>query len=269
MENTNFNADNNSNLYEKPKVDNTKLIYSNLSDNPFHNPFENLNDNPFNEQSIRIGFRNKVLGIVSIQMLFTVGICALFMENHKMNELMNGPHKTALYILATIATFVTLFVMMCVPKYRYHYPHNYILLTLFTASLSYTVALVCIQYQTYSVIYAGIATCVVCFGLIIYAIKTNNDFTTMGAGLSSALVILIVMGIIGSFIRDSVYNFVYSGLGAFIFSLYLIYDIQMVSSGNHKYELSPDDYIMGAIAIYLDIINIFLDILNLVGARRD
>ena len=75
------------------------------------------------------------------------------------------------------------------------------------------------------------------------------------------------MGIIQFFLNDSVYNFVYSGLGAFIFSLYLIYDVQLISSGNHKNELSPDDYIYGALSIYLDIINLFLYILEFLTSK--
>ncbi len=235
-------------------------------DSPFYNT---PNINKFDDRNIRIGFRNKVLGIVSIQLLCMIGICALFMENTKMKDLMNGPHQTLLYITAVICTFATLILIMCNERFRYHYPENYVMLALFTASLSYTVALVCTQYQTNTVLYAATATIGVCVVLIIYAIRTKNDFTMIGGGLASALSILIILGFIGLFVHDSIYNYIYSGFGAFLFSLYLIYDVQMVSSGNHKYKLEPDDYIMGAIAIYLDIVNIFIDLLNMTNSRND
>ena len=43
---------------------------------------------------------------------------------------------------------------------------------------------------------------------------------------------------------------------------------QMMMGGNHKYSISPEEYIFAAIAIYLDILNIFLYILRIVGAAK-
>ena len=41
------------------------------------------------------------------------------------------------------------------------------------------------------------------------------------------------------------------GIGAFVFSLYLIYDTQMMMGGKHKYALDPEEYIFAALNIYL------------------
>ena len=43
---------------------------------------------------------------------------------------------------------------------------------------------------------------------------------------------------------------------------------QMMMGGNHKFSISPEEYIFAAIAIYLDILNLFLHILKLVAAAR-
>ena len=42
----------------------------------------------------------------------------------------------------------------------------------------------------------------------------------------------------------------------------------MMMGGSHKYSVSPEEYIFAAIAIYLDIINIFLYILKIVAAAK-
>ena len=42
----------------------------------------------------------------------------------------------------------------------------------------------------------------------------------------------------------------------------------MMMGGNHKFSISPEEYIFAAIAIYLDILNLFLHILKLVAAAR-
>jgi len=38
--------------------------------------------------------------------------------------------------------------------------------------------------------------------------------------------------------------------------------------GKHKYSLSPEEYVFAALSLYLDIINMFLYILSIVGAAR-
>jgi len=49
---------------------------------------------------------------------------------------------------------------------------------------------------------------------------------------------------------------------------YLVFDTQMMLGGKHKYSLSPEEYIFAALNLYLDIVNMFLYILNIVGRAR-
>ena len=56
--------------------------------------------------------------------------------------------------------------------------------------------------------------------------------------------------------------------GAVVFSLYLVYDTQLLMGGKHKYSISPEEYVFAALSIYLDVINIFLYILMIVGGAR-
>ena len=58
---------------------------------------------------------------------------------------------------------------------------------------------------------------------------------------------------------------VVSVIGAVIFSLYLLYDLQMLMGGKTQ-ELSPDEYIFASMTIYLDVIQIFLNILQALQA---
>ena len=56
--------------------------------------------------------------------------------------------------------------------------------------------------------------------------------------------------------------------GALIFSCYLLYDTQLMMGGKHAYSLSPEEYIFASLNIYLDVINLFLYILMIVGGSR-
>ena len=57
----------------------------------------------------------------------------------------------------------------------------------------------------------------------------------------------------------------YGSLGALVFSLYIVYDTQMMMGGRHKYSLSPEEYIFAALNLYLDFIQLFRYILIIVG----
>lgn len=50
---------------------------------------------------------------------------------------------------------------------------------------------------------------------------------------------------------------------------YLVFDTQMMLGGKHKYSLSPEEYVFAALNLYLDIINLFLFILSIIGQARN
>lgn len=62
-------------------------------------------------------------------------------------------------------------------------------------------------------------------------------------------------------------NLVYACLGALLFSAYLVYDTQLMMGGKHKYSISPEEYVFAALNLYLDIVQIFLYILQIIGSR--
>ena len=91
----------------------------------------------------------------------------------------------------------------------------------------------------------------------------------MGGILVCLLMGLMIFGIVMIFVPYSKYmQMVYGGAGAILFSFYLVYDTQMMMGGDHKYSISPEEYVFAALALYLDIINIFLYVLRFVGAVR-
>ncbi|CAJ1445306.1 unnamed protein product [Effrenium voratum] len=104
------------------------------------------------------------------------------------------------------------------------------------------------------------------------------DFTGFMPYLFSALMVLFFFGLalsIASWCGAAgsgafkVLNLVYAGLGALIFSFYIILDTQLIVGGKHnKHRFSIDDYCMAAINIYVDIIQLFLFLLELFGNRR-
>lgn len=112
-------------------------------------------------------------------------------------------------------------------------------------------------------------TAALCLGLTLFAFQTKWDFTVMGGVLFVAVLLLMLIGIVSIFVRGKTMTMVYASLGALIFSVYLIYDTQLMMGGKHKYSISPEEYIFAALNLYLDIVNIFMYILTIIGALRD
>ena len=116
--------------------------------------------------------------------------------------------------------------------------------------------------------------------------QTKIDFTLCRGVLAVVFLVFFMFGlgiaILPLFgVNIEILHLVYSAIGVLLFSVYLIYDTQVVDNqqssplnsqmmmgGNHKFSISPEEYIFAAIAIYLDILNLFLHILKLVAAAR-
>ena len=141
-------------------------------------------------------------------------------------------------------------------------PTNYILLLIFTLCESFLVAAVCVFTTPKIVFMATVFTLALCISLTIYAMTTDEDFTICGGLLFVCLIVLVVAGIFLIFTDNNVVHIFFCMLGIILFSIYLIYDTQLIVGGK-RYEFSIDDYIIGALSLYLDIINIFLYIIEI------
>ena len=64
---------------------------------------------------------------------------------------------------------------------------------------------------------------------------------------------------------SALYNF-YCVIWAIIYGLYLVYDTQLIAGGK-RFELSMDDYIIGALILYIDIVGLFLKLLQLLSRK--
>ena len=106
---------------------------------------------------------------------------------------------------------------------------------------------------------ALLLTAVAVGGLSLFAANTAKDFSFMGKFLVIALIIMIVAGLINIFLGSPLLQVILAAAGAIIFSGFILYDTQNLLRGNFS---SP---IEAAIALYLDILNLFISILQLLG----
>ena len=130
--------------------------------------------------------------------------------------------------------------------------------------MSYLLSFTTINYDTGTIFLAICTTISISIALSIYAIQTKYDFTNIGAYLVVLVVGLIVATIINIFIQNTIFTKIIATIGIIIFSCFIVYDVQLIVGGKHRrYSYDIDDYIFATINIYLDIINLFLYILEL------
>ena len=168
-------------------------------------------------------------------------------------------------ILAIIGNFSTLCALVCC-GFDQKVPTNYILLTIFTACEGFLVGIICLRYDFHTVVEAVLLTASVCVAITVYAMTTKTDFTVFGPLLFIVLFVFATASLLGALFGFT-NNLFFSAIGVFIFSFYLLIDTQMIIGGKRRYKMSEDSYILAAMALYLDIINIFIYILQILGDR--
>ena len=226
--------------------------------------------NPFENKDIRKGFIRKVYTLLSLQLLFTFGVGILMNFTNGSKQFIMSEGGQALAWISIVGMFGIIIGLACNQNAARSYPCNYILLSLFTIFSSYLVGSTTLYYDTKAVLIASGLTLLITFSLTLFACQTKYDFTDKGGYLLSCLIGLIVMGILNIFIQNSVLEIVIASFGAIIFSCYIVYDTQLIVGGAHtKYQYDIDDYVFAAITLYLDIVNLFLYLLSLIGGRRE
>ncbi|KAB1218121.1 BI1-like protein [Morella rubra] len=165
----------------------------------------------------------------------------------------------------TLSCTCLLYIVLC-PLYCYHkrHPLNTFLLMLFTISIALIIGLACAFTKGKIILEAAILTSVVVVSLTLYtfwAVKRGHDFSFLGPFLFASLLMLICFGLIQIFFPlGKITTAIYSGLAALLFCGYIVYD-----TNNLIKRFSYDDYVWASVSLYLDIINLFLSLLTLLG----
>uniref|UniRef100_A0A1I8FNY9 LFG1 protein n=1 Tax=Macrostomum lignano TaxID=282301 RepID=A0A1I8FNY9_9PLAT len=145
-------------------------------------------------------------------------------------------HTNLLFYYISFGLFIVVYlVIMCCKSVRRRFPCNMICLSIFTLAFSYMTG-----YRFHHVLRRLIL--VISLVFILFALACSISYAVVGA--------------------SRLLDCVYGGVGALVFSIFLVYDTQQVVGGR-KYELSPEEYVSGAMQLYLDVVYIFIYLLPL------
>ena len=112
------------------------------------------------------------------------------------------------------------------------------------------------------------------FGIMaIYGMTTKSDLTSMGKFLFMGLIGIVISSIVNFFLGSSILQLAISAIGVIVFTGLTAHDTQkilhMYQSGDAYSETGTKKAILGALMLYLDLINLFIFLLQIMGQRKD
>lgn len=96
-------------------------------------------------------------------------------------------------------------------------------------------------------------------GLSMFAMNTKRDFTVMGKMLFIALIVIVAASLINIFLGSPIMQLVIASISSILFSAFILYDTQKIIKGHYETPIE------GAIALYLDFLNLFVSLLQILG----
>ncbi|EDW29361.1 GL18462 [Drosophila persimilis] len=196
-------------------------------------------------------------------LLATTAILAIFVTNEDAKSWL---YRNSWIVIVAIAATLVILIMCCYCPFLFRKkPINYILLMIFVAGESILISFISMRYLPSQVLMAIGYTALLVVALALFARFAPCDFTGCGPYLLIFCLVLFVMAIVMFFYRSFWLLILFCSLGILVFSLYLVVDIQMMIGGKHKNQYDEEDYILAALSIYIDIIQLFYYILLLLG----
>ncbi|OUM51648.1 hypothetical protein BVG19_g762 [[Candida] boidinii] len=210
---------------------------------------------------IRHLFIRKVYTLVSLQLLFTLISGFIISVNDPVKQFCIN--NIWLIKVSSIGSMVFLGLAYWKPR---SYSWNLLSLVGFTLCESYLVGLGSAIRDSQVVIEAVLITMFVFIGLTAFSFQTNYDFTQWQSRAVGALFFLIGLGFFGMFISKSngLFELVHGIIGAIIFLIFIAIDTQRIMRRYH-----PEEEVPATIALYVDILNLFIKVLDVANNREN
>ncbi len=201
----------------------------------------------------------RTYGLVFLGVLVTMlGSAFAFTQPTLMNAVLQHPF---------ITFFCSFIPLMMAQRAARDFPKNIILTLIFTFIEGIWIAPILAITERNApgaVVSAGVLTLVAFGGLTLYALLSRRDFSAWGGFFMIGLLVLFVAMLINAFVASAAAGVWLSTIGVLIFSGLLVFDTwRILRSG----MFGQDDYVIAAVQIYLDLLNMFLMILSLLGNR--
>ena len=149
-----------------------------------------------------------------------------------------------------------------------------IMFLIYSALNGATLSVILLLYTATSVAGAFIIAAGMFAAMAVYGTVTKKDLSSMGSFMFMGLIGMIIASVVNIFMGSAMISWVISAVGVIVFTGLTAYDVQKISAYGAGGIMESGESairkgaIMGALALYLDFINLFLSLLRLMGDRR-
>ncbi|XP_050436132.1 protein lifeguard 4-like [Adelges cooleyi] len=231
------------------------MIYTNASSDKTTTLYHLLESEETEKQPLRIcqAFSKKVFTLLILQLCSynVMGFFCLFTPKIRF-FIYNFDYMVSITLVLNVIILIVLHMK------RKNYPTNLVLLIIFTVVEACSVGIVVTSFDLFSLLQTLLLTLVAMTTITLYIGQTNKVCLSLTEYFILLIITIFSAGVMAQILLGSTtYELLFSSIGALLFSMFLIHDIQRL-----MWKLHPDDYVFGTISLYFDVINIIPNILN-------
>jgi len=142
----------------------------------------------------------------------------------------------------------------------------------YAASVGLMISSIFIVYSGISIAKTFFITAAAFAGLSLYGYTTKRSLSAMGSFMVMGLIGLIIAMVVNIFLQSAMMDFIISCVGVLIFAGLTAWDTQKIKEmylhNNYQGTVAAKISIYGALALYLDFLNMFLFLLRFFGSRE-
>lgn len=123
-----------------------------------------------------------------------------------------------------------------------------------------------------SIIYALVATLAIFIAMTLYGLFTKEDLSKYSSFFMGALIALVLVSVFNIFYASSTIEWVVSIFAIVIFTGLIAFDVNRIIAAFEQNSFSEENVnklaVIGALSLYLDFINLFINILSIFGKKK-
>ncbi len=219
---------------------------------------------------------NKVYGTMSVGMLLTFAVAWAVGTSPSLLAVFRDPATLQPNILGWIVMFAPLIMVFAFGAMinRLSAAGAQTFFYVFASIMGLSLSWIFVAFTGFSIAQVFLVTSIAFAGLSLWGYTTKKDISGWGSFLIMGVIGLIVASIINIFLGSPAIMFAISILGVLIFAGLTAYDTQEIKNEYLQHAAHADSEwlaksgIMGALRLYLDFINMFMFLLQLLGNRE-
>lgn len=206
-----------------------------------------------------------------VYMWMFIGLLVTFITGYYVSINENIVYKiysTSLYWVLAIIELV-LVIVLSARVGKMNITTSRIMFLIYSFVTGLTFSSIFIVYELSSIIYIFFIAALLFLVFSAIGYFTKLDLTKMGTFLLMALIGILICSVVNIFVGNGLFEIIISSISILVFLGFTAYDVNKIKLLENYYPDENSLAIAGALELYLDFINIFIDLLRLFGNNRD